>query len=172
MSRSMPMSRTRTIALTLVISVAAVALVAACGDDDDDAAVSLTLSGDECTYEGPTQFEEGPLVAVVKNRNDADAQFRAFAFYSEDDLDRFAQEIDEKRALIADEGEVIVVLSSVPGVWARVTVDPGESEESRFHLLRGHYALLCSNFVGERPFGPKRNKITIMAAPTFLEVTE
>ena len=168
----MPMSRTRTIALTLVMSVAAVALVAACGDDDDDAAVSLTLSGDECTYEGPTQFEEGPLVVVVKNRNDAYAQFRVFDFSSEDGLDRFAEEIDEQRALIEEEGEVTGVLSSVPGVWARVTVDPGESEELRFHLLWGHYALLCSNFVGEKPFGPYRNKITVQAAPTFLEVTE
>ena len=34
------------------------------------------------------------------------------------------------------------------------------------------YALLCSNFVGEKPFSPYRNKITVQAAPTFLDVTE
>ena len=167
----MPISRTRTIALTLVMSVAAVALVAACGDDDDDAAMSLTLSGDECTYEGPTQVGEGSVVIVVENRNDADAHFTVFLL-REGRFDSFAEEIDQKRALIEEEGEVAGGLGGGNTPMHSAVVDPGESGELRFTLLAGDYALNCVNFVSEKPFSPFTSKITVWPPPTPLQVTE
>ena len=167
----MPMSRARIIVLTLAMSVAAVVLVGAGGGNDDGAVMSLTLNGDECTYEGPTQVAEGSLALVVENRNDANANFAVFLLGER--FDEFAEEIDEKRAVIEEEGEVSALLSGSSLPKAYVDVAPGESGQIAFVIWAGqHYALFCANFVGEGPFSVLANKLTVVVAPASLEITE
>ena len=66
-------------------------VAAACSSDDDSGSAdggdgdgaSLVLDGEECTYEGPTELSESPLVVRVENQSDSDANFGVFTLGAE-----------------------------------------------------------------------------------------
>ena len=126
------------------------------------AGASLVLDGEECTYEGPTELSEGPLVVGVENQSDSDASFAVHRLGNPDDrLLFFSRRIEELQATIEREGEA----SAEPlEAWdethrqetgftaTSVDIPPGETGELTAVTPVGYYALVCKNFEGGIPF--------------------
>jgi hypothetical protein len=166
----------RNLMALIALAVVSVLAVSCGGGDDEDASMTLTLSGDECTYEGPSQVSAGSAVITIENKTDENAVFVVFELSG--DFGAFAQEIEEKQAVLEEEGEVAPGLATVLGDTASVDLGPGESGELPsgdipLGLVAGNqYALWCANFVGERPFSASTAQVIAWPAPTSIQVTE
>ena len=115
------------------------------------AGASLVLDGEECTYEGPSEVSEGPLVVGVENQSDSDASFAVHRLDNPDDrLLFFSSRLEELQATIEREGEA----STEPlEAFTATSVDipPGETGELTAVTPVGYYALVCKNFEGGIP---------------------
>ena len=175
-----------------VVAVAAVALVVvgivvASGDDEtpvttgrdpavadgggDGEGASLVLTGDECTYEGPTELAEGPLVVSVENQSDSDANFAIYSLGPDEDI-LLGPAVEEKRATIEQEGEASadLGLGAATALTARADVPPGESAELTAITPVGNYGLVCTKFEGGIP-KEVTSPLTFIAEPAVVEVT-
>ena len=127
------------------------------------AGASLVLDGEECTYEGPTELSEGPLVVGVENQSDSDASFAAHRLGNPDDrLLFFSTRLEELQATIEREGEAsaeplqafaeeVDLYSNVSFTATSVDIPPGETGELTADTPVGYYALVCKNFEGGIP---------------------
>ena len=127
------------------------------------AGASLVLDGEECTYEGPTELSEGPLVVGVENQSDSDASFAVHHLeFSDGRVLRFGSVIEELQATIEREGEAgaeplqafqetVDFYSTVSFTATSVDIPPGETGELTAVTPVGYYALVCKNFEGGIP---------------------
>jgi len=166
----------RVLALLLAVGLFA----AACSSDDDSGSAdgggdgdgaSLVLDGEECTYDGPTQVSESPLVVSVENQSDSDANFAIFSLGSDEDI-LLGPAIEEKRATIEQEGEASadLGLGAETAITASADVPPGESAELTAVTPVGNYGLVCNKFEGGIPSGIS-STLTFIAGPAVVEVT-
>jgi hypothetical protein len=124
------------------ILAAVLLLVAtACAGDDP---TRVTLTNDDCTYEGPDSVDAGTVALDIENESDEVGVFELVRMEppsAEDDLEAYViaeqERIDAGDAPLGTPG---FVTSVVP----RLEVEPGEVSHLTAGLTAAGYAVLCA----------------------------
>jgi hypothetical protein len=126
---------------TAPLAAALLLATAACAGDDG---TLVTLTGDDCVYDGPGSGDAGTAAFDIVNESDEAGVFELVQIdeaSTAEDLEAYVaseqQRIDEGVATQGAPGFVTVVV--------QLEVEPGEASVLTAGLTPGTYAILCSN---------------------------
>ena len=127
-----------------MLAVALLLATAACAGEDT---TRVTLTGDDCVYEGPDSVKAGAVSLDLENESDEVGVFelvRIDPTSTPDELESFIAEEQES----AGSGHRTPDFVTVIGVYE---LDPQEVSPLNTSLTTGHHAVICSTGASESP---------------------
>jgi hypothetical protein len=128
---------------SLALAAALLLAASACAGDDQPV---VTLTGDDCVYEGPGSVDAGTFSLDIENESDEVGVFalvRIEPGSTPGELDAFIAEAQSGGPSRRTPEFVTVVIE--------VEVNPQESSPLDASLVAGHHAVICSTGATEEP---------------------
>ena len=118
-------------------------MLAAAGCAGDDA-TRVTLTGDDCAYDGPESVDAGTASFDIENESDETGVFELVRIDPTSTADELEAYVLAEQARI-DEGGATQGTPAFVTVVVQLEVDPGEVSVLTAGLAADTYAILCSN---------------------------
>lgn len=147
-------------AVILAAFVTAV-LLAACGGSDASSEMRLTLTDEDCTYEGDETLAAGAFTVEVENKSSKDGAFSLAGLTAGSTTDDFAAYVEKVQQQL-QQGKRLLDPPAFYSQVVRVGVASGASSRLPADVAAGTYVLTC--FIEDPP--------TSVYLGTPLEVSE
>jgi hypothetical protein len=130
--------------LAIPVLVGALLAAAACADDDP---TRVTLTNDDCAYEGPDSVDAGTFALDLENDSDEVGVFELVRIEpgsTPEELDAFIAEEQQSAGQGHRTPEFVTVV-------IEVEVNPNETSVVNASLTAGQHAVICSTGATEEP---------------------
>lgn len=128
---------------TPVLAAALLLAAAGCAGDDP---TRVTLTGDDCTYEGPDSVEAGTVALDIENESDEIGVFELVRIDPSSTPEQLEAFIGEEQQSVED-GQTPPRKPEFVTVVIQLEVNPKEVSVLNAGLSVGHHAVLCSTGV-------------------------